>query len=348
MIVVVDTNVFVRETHLLRKKGGLELVQLLHATNGSILIPEILQREYVEQSVKSVDEERGRVSKAFSTLETLLGVPFDHSIPDGKAVRLGTEQRLRALETLTLSDPLTTELKAAAGTRSLENRPPTSKTDHGYKDCLIWESVLRLPPGSQVWLISKDKGFFNGDAIYPELIEEARERDITVVGTKNINVVVGELIKANPDLDLAALKGQDFSEQTPELVEEIIPPAPAPAPPPAEATGGDQAPAEDVGEIAHMLSDAEKRFDGLDLKVLAYIAYFDSLSKDDLFAALADADVAPDVARNIAERLTMMGFVRDTGNHYLVIDRSIGELAAPTVEAEIIAGLQKERRRNEK
>ena len=39
--------------------------------------------------------------------------------------------------------------------------------------------------------------------------------------------------------------------------------------------------------------------------------------------------------------LAINGFVRDTGNHYLVVDRAIGEIVAPTVEAEIIAWLQK-------
>jgi len=45
IIVVPDTNVFVRETHLLRKKGGPALVRLLRATNGRLLIPEILHGE---------------------------------------------------------------------------------------------------------------------------------------------------------------------------------------------------------------------------------------------------------------------------------------------------------------
>ena len=96
------------------------------------------------------------------------------------------------------------------------------------------------------------------------------------------------------------------------------------------------------------LSDAQKPFDGLDLKVLAYIAYLDSASKADIFGALADTDVAPEIAKNVAERLALNGFIRDTGNHYFVVDRAIGELAAPTVEAEIIAWLEKKRRRNGK
>ena len=347
VIVVVDTNVFVRDTHLLRKKSGPVLVRLLRATNGRLLIPEILQREYVEQTIKAANEERSRVNTAFSTLETLLGVRFEHSVPDGESVRLGVAQRLRALDALTLSDPLTTELHVAAGTRSLENRRPTSKTDHGYKDCLIWESVLRLPRGSEVKFVSRDeKAFFEGDAFHSGLIAEAQERGITVVGYRDIELVVMELTKANPALNLATLDTQDLPEQVPEPVEEMVPAAPAPRSP--GAADRDQPPAGDVGEVTRRLSEAHKRFDGLDLKVLAYIAYLDSASKDDLFGALAEADVASDVARNVAERLTMNGFVRDTGNHYLVIDRAIGELVAPTVETEIIAWLKKNRGRDAK
>jgi len=71
VIIVVDTNVFVRDTHLLRKKGGPALVRLLRATKGQILIPEILHREYVERTVKAANDERNRVKTAFSTVETL-------------------------------------------------------------------------------------------------------------------------------------------------------------------------------------------------------------------------------------------------------------------------------------
>ena len=342
MIVIIDTNVFVRDTHLLRKKSGPALIRLLRATRGQLLIPEILHREYVEQTVEAASEQRSKVDKAFSALETLLGARFQQHVPDGEAVRLGAINRLRTLEELTLSDPLTPELKAAAGTRSLEKRRPTSKTDHGYKDCLIWESVLRLPPEAEVRFVSRDEAFFDKDAFHPELASEARKRGITVVGYRDIEHVVEELTNANPALDLTAFETQILDEQAPEPEEEVAPPAPAPRP--TEAGERGRPTAEDVGEVARRLSDAQKPFDGLDLKVLAYIAYLDSASKADIFGALANAGVAPEMAKNVAERLAMNGFVRDTGNHYLVIDRAIGELAAPTVETEIIAWLEKKRR----
>ena len=153
--------------------------------------------------------------------------------------------------------------------------------------------------------------------------------------------MVGKLRMANPALDRAALEAQDLAEQVPEPVDEVVPPAPT-----RRLAERDLPPTGDFEEVARRLSDAQRRFNGLDRKVLAYIAYLDSARKADIFGALADADVSPNVARNVAERLAMNGFVRDTGNHYLVADRAIGELVAPTVETEIIAWLQKKRRRD--
>lgn len=115
MIVVCDTNVFVRETHLLRKKGGQTLVRLLRATQSQLLIPGILCREYVEQTLEAAKEERATVDKAFSVLETLIGLRYDRPLPGDESVKQGAVERLRALEPLTLADPLSQEILALAG-----------------------------------------------------------------------------------------------------------------------------------------------------------------------------------------------------------------------------------------
>ena len=345
IVVVVDTNVFARETHLLRKKGGPALVQLLRAINGRLLIPEILRRECVEQTVKMANEGRHGVDAAFDTLDTLLGVRLKNPFPENEAIRLGAAARLRELEELTIDDPLTPELYSAAGIRSLESRPPTSKKDHGYKDCLIWESVLRQPHGSEVWFISRDsKAFFEGDAFHPELLSEARDRGINVMGYRDIERAVKKLREANPSMDFAVLETEDRTARADVPVEDFA--FPTPAPRPAKIPDHDPPPSVDTGEITRRLSESQERFNALDLKVLAYIAYFGSASKNDLFIALADAGLASDVARNIAERLVMSGFVNDTGNHYLVMDRAVGDLVAPTVEPEIIAWLRNKGKRN--
>jgi hypothetical protein len=343
VIIVVDTNVFVRETHLLRKKGGPALLRLLRVTKGQILIPEILRREYLEQTIKAAGEEGARIETASSMLRTLLGGRLEHPVPDSTGVRASALERLCALEALTISEPLSAVLHVAAGERTLANRRPCSKTDHGYKDCLIWESVLRLPAGSEVRFVSRDdKAFFSGDAFHPDLIAEAREREIAIIGYREIERVVKELAEANPSLDLAALEAQELDAQSTEPVDEPVSAARIPLT--AQAKEDQQKAGGDASEVTYLLAEAQKGFDGLDLKVLAYIAYFDTATKTEVYGALAQSGVAPDMAKNIAERLVINGIVRDTGNHYLVEDRAIGNQAAATAEQEIIELLTASRR----
>ncbi len=102
--------------------------------------------------------------------------------------------------------------------------------------------------------------------------------------------------------------------------------------PPVEA-GGDRA-------LAAALSEVQEQFRDIDGKVLGYVAYLDSPTKDQLLQLLARSGIAVDVARNVAERLAIAGLITDTGNHYLLANKDAGVLAARLVEAEIIKLLE--------
>lgn len=339
VIVVCDTNLFVRETHLLRKKGGPDLVRQLRATNGRLLLPEILRTEYIEQTLEAANEQRQRFESSSSVLGTLIGVQH-MPLPTTDAITQTAVDRLRALESITLASPLDAEILEAAGRRSVAKRRPTSKTDHGYKDCLIWESVLRLPAGSDVRFVSRDdKAFFNGENLARDLIDEAQAKGIRVVGYKNVEDLVRDLQAENPALNLSAFEAQDIPETAAVAPENgvVAHVAPVPAVTNLDQTAPDVATvAGDVQEVTRQLAEARKRFDGLEIKILACIAYLDPAGRDQLFELLNQMKIPTDTARNVVERLVMSGFVRDIGNYYLVADRAVAEIVAPTVENDII------------
>lgn len=341
MILVVDTCVFVWKARLLQSRSGRELLRLMRATNCSLYVPEILRLEYIEKFVEM--EESLRLSEGPARGKRA-GSLINNAMLGNVSSKVQAESRLAALEPVTISGPSNDELNSAVGARIIAKRRPTTEKYHSYKDCMIWESVLRLPSGSQVRLISNDGAFFERDAVHPELIEEARKRGITVVGYKMIEDVVAELKRANPTLDLAELEAQDFADPTTQPAEAVARSAPIP-----RANGDaeyDRSVREAFGKVGLRLSQARRHFEKLDLKVLAYIAYFDPARKTDVFSAMAHADIAPDVAKNVVERLTMNGFLHDTGNHYLVTESVNGDLIAPSVEPAIIAWLQSSRGRN--
>jgi hypothetical protein len=347
VFVVCDTNVFVRETHLLRKKGGIQLIRLLGAVKGRLVVPDVLRQEYIEQTHLAVVEQHNRIRISLSVLQTLTGGPSGLTLLDDAGIERGTLARLEALKPLVHPVPQTMELLAAAGMRSLAKRRPVSKNDHAYKDCLIWESLLTLPAGSEVRLISKDEqAFFENDRLAEALEEEAASRGLRVVGAKDLGQVIQELEASNPSLDYAALSAFDLVEAG-SLAQErdsaLMRTDGSPLRPAGEEVPPSGSIRQETDLVARRMVTALEAVQEQERRVLGYIAYFGDASKPQLFDALAQSGVPPALALNIAERLSLVGLVQDTGHHYIVHDRDLAQASASLVEADIITLLSKSR-----
>jgi predicted nucleic acid-binding protein len=108
--------------------------------------------------------------------------------------------------------------------------------------------------------------------------------------------------------------------------------------PPTEASAQAEptAPAQPDDPVATALEQALTPFKDHERRVLGYVAYFGTPSKDELFELLARSGIPPEVAKNTAERLVIGRLVQDTGHHYLVLDHRVAQTAAAEVEADII------------
>jgi hypothetical protein len=336
---------------LLRKKGGVQLEHLLRAVKGRLFIPEILEQEYLEQTRTAAGEQRMAITIAFDKFRSLVGSRDALSLLEDGAIDQRTRARLTALNPLTHPMATSKDIYAAAGKRSIEKRRPASATDPAYKDCLIWEFILSLPRGSEVRFVSRDnKAFYKGDDFAPDLVAEAAAVGITVVGYREVEALVRELQANTPALDLAAIDAAESIEK--DSVDEaagdsfVIAKVARSGAAPTLAVPAETLPATPVANeaamrLATLLATAQKPFDQLDTKVLGFVAYLGGVSKERLFKTLADAAVNPDAAKNVAERLTLAGVLRDTGNHFLPADLVAAELAAAVVEADMVDLLTK-------
>jgi hypothetical protein len=95
-------------------------------------------------------------------------------------------------------------------------------------------------------------------------------------------------------------------------------------------------------QLEVVLAGVQDRFKTLDAKILGYVSYLGSPSKDQLFGLLSREGVPAEIARNVAERLAIAGIITDTGNHYLSGNKEAGELAAALVEPDIIKLLEQD------
>jgi hypothetical protein len=196
---------------------------------------------------------------------------------------------------------------------------------------MIWEAILTLPAGSDVWLISRDGGFFDKDGLLLELVDEARKRKINVQGHKSLEPLLQKLRANASDLDLAAADIALKTQNPPEVeAADLIPPV-------EPIISKDRAGRPSGQELERALQRVQATFEKVDARVLGFIAYLETASKDQIFALLNQAGLTTDVARNSAERLAHGGAVRDTGTHYIVQDRALASVAASRVEIEIIS-----------
>jgi hypothetical protein len=104
----------------------------------------------------------------------------------------------------------------------------------------------------------------------------------------------------------------------------------------AAAQAEPAAPAQPADPLTAALSLALDAFREHERKILGFIAHFGSPSKEELWGLMSRAGMTPEVAKNAAERLTFAGVIHDTGNHYLVVDRHLAQLAIVSVEEDII------------
>ncbi|MGH7184629.1 MAG: PIN domain-containing protein, partial [Nitrospiraceae bacterium] len=93
-------------------------------------------------------------------------------------------------------------------------------------------------------------------------------------------------------------------------------------------------------ELDLALAGAREPFKHLDKKILGYVGYLGTSSKDQLFALLARSEIPVEIAKNVVERLVIAGVIMDTGNHYISRNKAASDLAASSVEPEIIKLLE--------
>ena len=235
-------------------------------------------------------------------------------------------------------------MKAAALDRAVEGRKPALKPNQDIKDCLIWECILSLPPGSEILFASRDlKAFYRDGEFDASLLKEAAARDllITPVDTSAQNLYAAvDLLKSRvADVEALRLNELRLHHGPPEadavgdagpVVPVILPDEVNPKPPDEAVDAGKP------GDIFDALALTRDFFRSLEEKALGFVSYLGQAGKQEVIALLVQSGAAADTARNVLERLALTGVIRDTGHNYLRVDSLHAKRAAELVEEEMI------------
>lgn len=339
-----DANTAVYDTHLLVKRGGLQLVRLLRELRGQIALPDISRTEYLSNFAKVAASAHKDAGIALSQLETLSGQRVTAVLPQDKFWESRGPRILEDLEDIIFEIVATAELKAAALDRAVAGRKPAKSPNQDIKDCLIWECILSLPAGSEVIFASRDLKAFYRDGKFDEtLLREAEARGLLIspVDTTQLNLYAAvDLLKSRvADVEVLRLNELRLDHQSPEpaaaddsgsAVPVILPDAVGPHPP------GGVTEIKKTGEVFDTIAPARAFFQALENKALGFVSYLGRASKQEIIALLVRSGAGADAARNVLERLALSGMIRDTGNNYLRVDSLHAKRAAELVEEEMI------------
>lgn len=342
LYVLCDTNVGARDAHLFRKKGGPLLIDMLRSKKAKLLVPEVLRTEYIKQFTLAGDEALLKTVKELDRLKTLCGYDLFGLLPKSQFGDAQANEVLELLDDVIHVIPTTAELKLAASDRTIEQRRPTSKSDHGYKDCLIWESMMTLPPGSEVLFVSRDEvGFFDNGALAPSLEKEAKARGLVLTAfsttvEKGLKPLV-EALKARFS-DLAAMGPDDMPMGDHPLVQAFMKAERvAPVLPLDSAKSVSQPVIVEPGELEVLLAAQTRHLGLIDIKALGFVGFLEKTGKQAVINLLVESGVAADAARNSLERLALAGMIRDTGHNYLAVAGDLLNKAIQRAEPDMIA-----------
>lgn len=341
LYVLCDTNAAARDAHLFRKKGGPFLVAMLRAKRAKLLVPEVLRMEYISQFIQAGNSALQKATAELDRLKTFCGYNISGLLPKPQFGEAQALEILAQLEDVIHAIPTTPELKVAAADRSINGIRPTSKTDHGYKDCLIWESLLTLPEGSEVLLLSRDAAaFFNNGVLAPDLGKEAKEKGLLLTAySSGKDETLMPLVNALKErfADITASIAGDLPVGDHPIIQAYMKSEQGPPALPKD-------PAEEVpqpvvvasGELEELLAVQTRPFVLLDIKVLGFVSYLRSTGKQTVIDLLVQSGVVVEAARNALERLALAGLITDTGHNYLAVQGRQAEMAAQLVEPEMI------------
>lgn len=336
-----DTNAAARDAHLFRKKGGPLLVAMLRAKRAKLLVPEVLRMEYINQFIQAGNAALQKATAELDRLKTFCGYDISGLLPKRQFGKAQALEILAQLEDIIHTIPTTPELKVAAADRSINGVRPTSKTDHGYKDCLIWESLLTLPEGSEVLLLSRDAAaFFDNGVLAPDLGKEAKEKGLLLTAySSGKDETLMPLVNALKErfADIAASVAGDLPVGDHPIIQAYMQSERvAPALPKDLAEEAPQPVVVAAGELEELFAAQTRPFALLDFKALGFVSYLRSTGKQAVIDLLVQSGAAAEAARNALERLALAGLITDTGHNYLAVEGRQAEMAAQLVEPEMI------------
>lgn len=207
MFVVLDTNALYADP-LLENAAGVALRDAAERLGYRLLLPQVVFDEAVQKQREKIVQATSKLKDAARLLDGYrLALPLDIPTDAGfaEAIDAAVLQYRSELAKLFVGDdrlPYPDDTQQSMAERALTKRRPFLEHDRGYRDTLLWRSILvrAATADDQIYLITGDHGFRRDrdtNELHPELIHEAEELGVPADRIQllaNLGEFVGQFI----------------------------------------------------------------------------------------------------------------------------------------------------------
>ncbi|NTU49703.1 MAG: DUF4935 domain-containing protein [Desulfobulbaceae bacterium] len=176
MIVVLDTNVWLKE-RLLRSAKGVVLLYAIRHMKAKLLLPDTTRREILAGVERDGASAVNNVERGLRIIQSLVGTRPGIETPTAETFRHAVEARLDELHDLIQPVEVTSNHLERALDRVIEHRPPASKSEQ-FRDSILWECIRDL--SEECLFVTGDTDFLDksskGTVLSSQLDEEAGGR----------------------------------------------------------------------------------------------------------------------------------------------------------------------------
>lgn len=181
--IVLDTDVIFQ--HRFLKGPGVELLaKFTVLTKSRLVVPRIVLQEAIKKYREELQEKTKRAVAAIDKLNGLLSpasgavqpsVPFEQAAATYESALKSRLAELKASQPDYSDFPL-----EAIADRALRESRPFLREDKGFRDVVLWETVLRCvaDASEQTVLITNDGGFAEEDQLHSDLKRDLTERGL--------------------------------------------------------------------------------------------------------------------------------------------------------------------------
>jgi adenosyl cobinamide kinase/adenosyl cobinamide phosphate guanylyltransferase len=162
--VLLDTNQWDRMPAL-RHRLAAALLYALQARDDTVIgLPTVVREEVGLHLVEKHDKALRQVDRCLGEVRQIIGsaVHVDRASDDD--VREAFDARLDELHDVVEEVTVLDDDLAAAGRMVLAYEPPNTRESQQYRDCVLWQTALRLAEDYDVIIVTNDSGFYADEA----------------------------------------------------------------------------------------------------------------------------------------------------------------------------------------